>query len=45
MYLYEHPSFIQALKDNINKNVNKKNNGAEQIADIIYTEMHERGLL
>lgn len=44
-YLYEHPSFLQAIKDNIRKNVNKNNNGASQIADIIYSEMQERGLL
>lgn len=44
-YLYEHPSYLEALRANIKKNVNKNQNGSEQIADIIISELKERNLL
>ena len=35
----ENPSILKEYKKNIKKNVNKKNNGSLQIADIIYNEI------
>lgn len=37
-FLYEHPKFVQELKDNIKKSIKKENDGAKQTADIIYGE-------
>lgn len=44
-YLYEHPDFLKEMRNNIRKNVNKKQNGATQIADIIISEMKEKELI
>lgn len=40
-YLYEHPELLAQLRLNIKKNVNKANNGATQIADIIMSEIQK----
>ena len=37
--MMENPSILKEYKKNIKKNVNKKNNGSLQIADIIYNEI------
>jgi len=42
IYLYNHPEFLKALRKNIKKNVNKKDNGANQVADIIMKEIKEK---
>ncbi len=44
-YLYEHPDFLDELRKNIKKSINKNQNGASQIADIIMNELKERNLL
>lgn len=41
-HLYEHPEILEELRQNIRKNVNRDNNGAKQIADIIMSELRER---
>lgn len=40
-YLYEHPLFLEELKKNILKNVDKTKNGSKQIADIIMAEVNK----
>ena len=40
-HLYEHPEILEELRQNIRKNVNRDNNGAKQIADIIISELRE----
>ncbi len=44
-YLYQHPEFLQELRRNIKRNVNRENNGASQIADIILSELKEKELI
>lgn len=44
-YLYEHPEFLKQLRKNIRKNVNRTQNGATQIADIIINELEEREIV
>lgn len=44
-YLYEHPEFLKQLRKNIRKNVNRTQNGATQIADIIIKELEEREIV
>jgi UDP-N-acetylglucosamine:LPS N-acetylglucosamine transferase len=38
-YLYNHPLFLEELQKNIKKSVDKNNNGAKQIADLIMNEI------
>ena len=44
-YLYENPNYLKALKQNIKKNVNREKNGSMQIADIIFSELKDKGLI
>lgn len=44
-YLYEHPEVLSQFRHNIDKNVNRSQNGATQIADIIVNELIEKGLI
>ncbi|MDY2888681.1 MAG: hypothetical protein SOU19_03850 [Candidatus Caccosoma sp.] len=45
IFMYEHPEFLAQLRKNIKKNVNKKQNGSSQIADIIIKELKEKELI
>ena len=43
--MYENPLILKELQRNIKQNVNKKQNGSLQIADIIFEELKEKGLI
>ena len=38
-------NYLKALKQNIKKNVNREKNGSMQIADIIFSELKDKGLI